>query len=166
MPTAPPPTAETEAEETQLTATSPCLRGGRKLGLDARASTVLRSGSGLRGPARERLGECPGHEPARARDVVRLEQHRTRRRGDAGAARRAVEGQVRAAEIERDVLSPPPGDQERVGGDGAVVAPREQRDRVDLEVEVGGENSASPVLPMNPSTSPAFTWRPLIASGE
>ena len=52
--------------------------------------------------------------------------------------RRPVERKVGAAGVERHVLRAAPGVEERVRRDGAVVAHREQRDRVDLEVEVHG----------------------------
>ena len=45
----------------------------------------------------------------------------------------------------------------RVRRDGAVVALVQQRGGMDLEVEVERRVPASPVLPMNPRTSPALT---------
>ena len=56
----------------------------------------------------------------------------------ARAEARPVERQVRTPGVERDVLGAAPGVQERVRGHGAVVALREERDGVDLEMEVHG----------------------------
>ena len=53
--------------------------------------------------------------------------------------------------------APPPRDQVRVRRHDAVVAHRQQRDRVNLEVQVYGVPCASPVLPTKPITCPART---------
>ena len=128
---------------------------------------VLTSGRALRSPAGEGRLERARDEPARARDVVGLEQNGAGRRRDARSRRgRPVERQVGAAGVERHVLRPPPGVEERIRRDRAVVAAREQRDGWISKWRCTGENSASPVFPMNPSTSPALTCRPLTASGE
>ena len=111
------------------------LEGSRRLGLGVR---VLERGS----RAGERPLQRPRHEAARGRDVARVEQHcarAARRRPERRQARRAR--RRRATYVrpggERDVLGAPPGDEERVRRDHAVVAVLEELRGVDLEVEVG-----------------------------
>src|SRR5919198_541650 len=84
--------------------------------------------------ARQRALERAGHEPARRRDVVRLEQHRS----GLGQRRHALlpRGHVHPAGCEEDVLGVLPRDEEGVRSDDAVVAEPEQRGGMDLEVEV------------------------------
>ena len=134
----------------------------------ASALAVAPPGRALRSPAGEGRLECARHEPARARDVRRLEQHGAGRRRDAAARPRQV--RRAAGRRGRRRTRRPPHAATRSGTGRARSRRRIRR----ASSETGwiskwrwdGENSASPVLPMKPTTSPALTWRPLTASGE
>src|SRR5262249_60948056 len=53
-----------------------------------------------------------------------------------GGQRGPAGGDVDAPSREGDVFRPPPGDEERVRGDDAVVAESDHRGRMDLEMEM------------------------------